>query len=116
LASKVLRISAMEIDARSLDQKKQAEYRRRAHILHKQGKSRQEIADILGVHLKTVDRWRANHKRMVPLPYARKSAVARSELVAHSGYALDSTDHNLSCLRDYFIRDWIDLGSLLGQA
>ena len=33
-----------------------------------------------------------------------------------SGYALDSTDHNLSCLRDYFIRDWIDLGSLLGQA
>lgn len=33
-----------------------------------------------------------------------------------SGYAFDSTDHNLSCLRDYFIRDWIDLGSLLGQA
>jgi hypothetical protein len=53
----------MEKDARSLDQKTQAELSRRAHILHKKGKSRQEIADILGVHLKTVDRWRANHKR-----------------------------------------------------
>jgi transposase len=53
----------MENDARSLDQKTQAEYRGRAHILHKQGKSHQEIADILGVKLKTVDRWRANHKR-----------------------------------------------------
>lgn len=53
----------MENDARSLDQKTQAQYRRRAHILHKKGKSRQEIADLLGVHLKTVDRWRADHKR-----------------------------------------------------
>jgi hypothetical protein len=30
----------MENDARALDQKTQAELRRRAHILHKQGKSR----------------------------------------------------------------------------
>jgi transposase len=50
-------------DARSLDQKTQAELRRRAHILHKQGKSRQEIADALGVHLKTIDRWRADFRR-----------------------------------------------------
>ena len=54
---------SMENDARSLDQKTQAELRRRAHILHKQGKSRQEIADALGVHIKTVDRWRADFKR-----------------------------------------------------
>ena len=53
----------MENDARSLDQKTQAELRRRAHILHKQGKSRQEIADALGVHLKTIDRWRADFRR-----------------------------------------------------
>lgn len=59
----MLCIQPMENDARSLDQKTQAELRRRAHILHKKGKSRQEIADILGVHLKTVDRWRANYKR-----------------------------------------------------
>jgi hypothetical protein len=30
----MLRISAMENDARSLDQKTQAELRRRAHLLH----------------------------------------------------------------------------------
>ena len=59
----MLRTSTMENDARSLDQKTQAELRRRAHILHKKSKSRQEIADILGVHLKTVDRWRSDHKR-----------------------------------------------------
>jgi transposase len=53
----------MENDARSLDQKTQAELRRRAHILHKQGKSRQEIAEALGVHIKTVDRWRADFRR-----------------------------------------------------
>ncbi len=83
MASKVLRISAMEDDARSLDQKTQAEYRRRAHILHKQGKSRQKITDILGVHLK---KWTASElttNEMGPLPYARKSAGARSELIAH---------------------------------
>ena len=41
---------------------------------------------------------------------------APADIIKNSGYALDSTDHNLSCLRDYFIRNWIDLGSLLGQA
>ncbi len=83
MASKVLRISAMENDARSLDQKTQAEYRRRARILYKQGKSRQKIADILGVHLKTVDRWRAHHKRdggtaLLPKKRGRKVGTDRT--------------------------------------
>ena len=53
----------IENDARALDQKTQAELRRRAHILHKQGKFSQEIADALGFHIKTVDRWRADFRR-----------------------------------------------------
>ena len=65
----------MENDARSLDQKTQAELRSRAHILHKKGKSRQEIADILGVHLKTVDRWRANYKRQGAVALRPKKRV-----------------------------------------
>ena len=66
-------------DARSLDQKTQAELRRRAHILHKQGKSRQEIADALGVHLKTIDRWRADLGAMALPHCALKSAGARRD-------------------------------------
>jgi transposase len=58
----MLRCLAMENDARSLDQKTQAQLRHRAHILHKKVKSRLEISDVLGVHIKTIDRWRSDFR------------------------------------------------------
>jgi len=58
----MLRCLAMENDARSLDQKTQAQLRHRAHILHNKGKSRLEISDVLGVHIKTIDRWRSDFR------------------------------------------------------
>ncbi len=53
----------MKEDARSLDQKAQALLRRRADAMTRQRKSRQEIADALGVHIRTVDRWRSERKK-----------------------------------------------------
>ena len=53
----------MKEDARSLDQKAQALLRRRADAMTRQRKSRQEIADALGVPIRTVDRWRSERKK-----------------------------------------------------
>jgi len=53
----------MKEDARKLDQKTQATLRRRADAMHRQGKSRCEVADALGVNIGTVDRWRRDRKR-----------------------------------------------------
>lgn len=53
----------MKEDARSLDQKAQALLRRRAKAMTQKGCSRQDIADALGVHIRTVDRWRADYKK-----------------------------------------------------
>lgn len=52
----------MKEDARSLDQKTQATLRRRADAMNKQGRSRREVAEALGVHIGTVDRWRRERK------------------------------------------------------
>lgn len=54
----------MKEDARSLDQKTQATLRGRADVMHKQGKSRREVADALGVNIGTVDRWRRDRKKL----------------------------------------------------
>ena len=53
----------MKEDARKLDQKTQATLRRRADAMHKQGKSRSDVADALGVNIGTVDRWRRERKK-----------------------------------------------------
>lgn len=53
----------MKEDARSLDQKDQALLRKRADAMTLEGKSRQEIVDELGVHIRTVDRWRSERKK-----------------------------------------------------
>jgi hypothetical protein len=69
----------MENDARSLDQKTQAELRRRAHILHKQGKSRQEIADALGFILRPLTAGGPTLGAMALPHCALKSAGARRD-------------------------------------
>lgn len=53
----------MKEDARSLDQKTQATLRRRSDAMHKAGKSRQFVAEALGVNIGTVDRWRRECKK-----------------------------------------------------
>src|SRR5476649_2381398 len=52
-----------ERDARSLTQTTQAELRRRAVRMRKDGKSRGEVAVALGVHVKTITRWTGAHKK-----------------------------------------------------
>lgn len=52
-----------ERDARSLGQSTQAELRRQAIRMRKAGKSRAEVAGVLGVHLKTITRWTGAHKK-----------------------------------------------------
>jgi transposase len=62
-STKILCCLAMENDARSLDQKTQAQLRHHSLILHNKGKSRLEISDALGVHTITFDRWRSDFRR-----------------------------------------------------
>jgi transposase len=53
----------MEKDARSLDQKTQAEIRRLAMTMRKAGKSRKEVSEALGVHIKTITRWSTEERK-----------------------------------------------------
>lgn len=53
----------MKEDARKLDQNTQATLRRRADAMHRQDKSRHDVAEALGIHIGTVDRWRRERKQ-----------------------------------------------------
>jgi hypothetical protein len=60
----LISFSCMKEDARKLDQKTQATLRRRASVMHKNGKSRSDVANALGVNIRTVDRWRIDAKKL----------------------------------------------------
>ena len=53
-----------ERDVRKLGQATQAELRRQAIKMRKEGQSRGAVAEALGVHLKTVPRWSGEHQKL----------------------------------------------------
>ena len=73
-------VGMRERDARKLDQTTQAELRRQAVRLRKSGKSRAEVAGLLGVHVKTITRWTGEHKKRGAAVFASRQRGPKPRL------------------------------------